>query len=285
MADKIDLEALKAPFPETDVEWRVAQAGKTKQGKVWAQVLCYIQARAIQDRLDAVVGAANWKPEYTIVYGKEGVTPGVLCKLSLKIDGEWVGKDDGAEQTDFEPFKGGISGALKRAGSAWGIGRYLYGLEAGFANIVDKGTPGAHYAQTKDKEPFYWTPPALPAWALPAIQRAEKPPVQPQTEPKPKEAPKPETKAPPVKPNDGAKPPAQTKKPGVTVKQRGMLWARLMKLEYSEDEAKEFLKAHSGKEHSADWTRADFEKVLGAIEKIEKNAPPENAGDAWEPPT
>ncbi len=42
------------------------------------------------------------------------------------VSGEWVEKQDGSGPTDMEPFKGGISGALKRAAVAWGIGRELY---------------------------------------------------------------------------------------------------------------------------------------------------------------
>lgn len=114
------------------------------------------------DRLDQVLGSENWK----VAYEFHGQT-GVICNLSLKIGGEWITKQDGAEMTDIESFKGGISSALKRAGSAWGMGRYLYSLDAGFAQIVDKGTPGCHYGKTKENDVFYWTPPSLPSWALP----------------------------------------------------------------------------------------------------------------------
>lgn len=71
----------------------------------------------------------------------------------------------------------------------------------------------------------------------------------------------------------GGPAPDQQPKAGVTTKQRGMLWARLMKLDYSDEDAKAFLQAHSGKAHSADWTRSDFDKVLGVIEHLEKNNP------------
>lgn len=176
----IDFAALALPFPEEDIEWRIAQAGKKGNGQVWATCLAYVSARAIMSRLDQVCGPSNWKASYSFIPGSQGMDPGVICQLSIRVNGEWVTKEDGAEQTDVESFKGGISSALKRAGSVWGIGRYLYGLETGFARIVDRGTKGAKYGQTKDKDPFYWVPPNLPSWALPEGARAKSNGVHPE---------------------------------------------------------------------------------------------------------
>lgn len=155
---------LAEPFPPSDVEWRLGRCGQ-KDGKIWASCLAYIDNRAIMDRLDAVVGPGNWKNEV-----KEwGIgTPGVLCGISLKIDGEWVTKWDGAEQPDTEPVKGGFSNAMKRAAVLWGIGRYLYDLDEGWATITPKGK---HYQPGKKDgsvPAFKWNPPELPAWALPS---------------------------------------------------------------------------------------------------------------------
>lgn len=159
------MQALKAPFPEKDIEWRLAQCGKSGD-KIWAQCLAYIQARAVMDRLDEVVGPERWRVNYNIL------PSGVICKLGVEFAGTWVDKEDGSDVTDIEAFKGGISSALKRAGSAWGVGRYLYDLEAGFAEIVEKKADGARYGKTKEGAVFYWHPPKLPAWALPPIQTA-----------------------------------------------------------------------------------------------------------------
>lgn len=155
-----ELKKLSEPFEESQIEWRLAQAGKNANG-FWGKCLAYIQARAVMDRFDAVCGPENWKARYEFHAG------GVLCGLSVRVNNEWVEKFDGADATDVEPFKGGISSALKRAAVLWGVGRYLYDLEEGWAVIVPHGTKGAHYGQTKDKETFYWNPPKLPAWALP----------------------------------------------------------------------------------------------------------------------
>lgn len=158
----IDLRKLHAPFPSYDVEWRIAQSGKSSDGGYWAKVLAYITNRAIMQRLDEVVGPENWKNEYKDApLGK-----GVLCGLSIRINGEWVTKWDGADPTDIEAVKGGLSDAMKRAGVQWGIGRYLYNLDEGFAVTRAKQESGFRFAKSKEGT-FYWSPPTLPSWALP----------------------------------------------------------------------------------------------------------------------
>lgn len=153
---------LKAPFPESDVQWRISRCG-VSNGKPWARVLAYIDARAIQDRLDEVFGFAGWSIEYEHTGG------GVMCGISARIyqPEPWVIKWDGADATDIEPFKGGISSAMKRAASAWGIGRYLYNLEEAFAEVSKERVDGAHYHKDGKGNEFYWKPPKLPRWALP----------------------------------------------------------------------------------------------------------------------
>lgn len=163
----LEMKRLTTPFPENEIEWRIGQCGKKGAG-VWAMCLAYVQARAIMNRLDDVVGPGGWRVSYRLITATQGVEAGVIAELGIKIGTEWVVKEDGAEQTDIESFKGGLSSALKRAGAAWGIGRYLYDLDAGFAQIVQNGTNGARYGKTKDGTEFHWLPPHLPQWALPA---------------------------------------------------------------------------------------------------------------------
>ena len=162
----MNLKDLAAPFPAMDVEWRVQSSGK-KGDRLWAKVLAYITNRAIMNRLDEVCGPGGWSNEY-----KEGPGGGVLCGITVLIPGESNGnpalleltKWDGAENTQIESVKGGLSDAMKRAAVQWGIGRYLYKLDAGWAEINDKG---AFSAKTKEGQWFKWDPPKLPEWALP----------------------------------------------------------------------------------------------------------------------
>jgi hypothetical protein len=174
----VNLEKLGEPFKPTDIEWRVQQSG-VKDNKVWATVVAYVTNRAIMERLDEVVGPGNWQNEF-----KEwGLgTPGVLCGLSVKIGDQWVTKWDGAEQPadkggQLMAVKGGFSNAMKRAAVLWGIGRYLYDLPAGFANIHDKGKhrQPETKARREGQSPtpaFKWDPPQLPKWALPEAKDA-----------------------------------------------------------------------------------------------------------------
>jgi len=158
------LNRLKEQFPASDIGWRICRSG-VKNDKVWAQLLAYVTARACQERLDEVLGVLGWQTDY------ERVGEGFLCRLKVKYEDEWITKTDGAQITDFEPYKGGISGAFKRACSAGlGIGRYLYYLTDTWANTTLDRPPrnsGWNYASLTDKTPFWWLPPELPTWALP----------------------------------------------------------------------------------------------------------------------
>lgn len=162
----IQWERLKEPFEEHEIEFRIGRSGETN-GKVWATCLAYVTARAIQERLDEVFGPGGWKNEY-----REGPAGGVLCRIWFKNDdGEWVWREDGAGDVEAsrglsasDAQKGTYSAAMKRAGSALGIGRFLYALDEGFAEISDNGN---NRAKTKEGKSFRWNPPKLPAWALP----------------------------------------------------------------------------------------------------------------------
>lgn len=123
-------EQLEKPFLDDELEFRV---GATNSDKTKGLALAYIQARAIQNRLDEVVGIENWKVSYKEING------GFIAKLELKINNEWIAKEDGANVTDYEAIKGGISSAFKRAASVWGIGRYLYEIESQWLPIEQKG--------------------------------------------------------------------------------------------------------------------------------------------------
>jgi hypothetical protein len=64
----------------------------------------------------------------------------VYLSTSLRINGEWIEKQDGAQVTDYEAVKGGISSAFKRvAASGWGIGRYLYDVRNQWFPIKQRG--------------------------------------------------------------------------------------------------------------------------------------------------
>jgi hypothetical protein len=122
------IKKLAAPFEPHKVHWRV---GSTTKDKSRGLALCYLNARDVMDRLDEAIGSENWQDAYEI-HGAR-----VICKLSLRIGGEWVAKSDGAGDTVVEAEKGSISDAFKRAAVKWGIGRYLYNVAGPWVALVD----------------------------------------------------------------------------------------------------------------------------------------------------
>jgi hypothetical protein len=154
------MESLQAPFPSSDIEWRV---GSTNKEKTQGLALAYVTNRAIQNRLDEVFGPFGWKNEF-----KEWKGQSQLCGISVKHEGEWITKWDGADNSNMEAVKGGLSDSMKRAAYQWGIGRYLYKLPATWAPLKN----GKYLAKT----------PELPEWALPnGEKKPEGEPVEPIT--------------------------------------------------------------------------------------------------------
>lgn len=121
MSTSKELEYLAADFPKEDIHWRAQTV--TKKGDK-ALALAYLDARNVMDRLDEVCGIEGWQDRYE-VHGSK-----TICYISVKIDDEWVTKADGAGDTAVEAEKGSLSDAFKRSAVKWGIGRYLYSLDA-----------------------------------------------------------------------------------------------------------------------------------------------------------
>lgn len=114
-------EKLSAEFPRDAVSWRAQSV--TKNGDK-AMALAYIDARDVMERLDEVCGPDGWQDRYEFSGAR------TICYLSIRVGNEWITKADGAGDTAVEAEKGAISDAFKRAAVKWGIGRYLYALDA-----------------------------------------------------------------------------------------------------------------------------------------------------------
>lgn len=118
------LTLLKAPFSPDSLSWRVGNKSnwdkvnkkpKNPNAPVKAQMLVYIDARDVQERLDEICGM-SWENSFQEISGRQ------VCTIT--INGK--SRSDGAGDTDFEGEKGGLSDAFKRSAVQWGIGRYLY---------------------------------------------------------------------------------------------------------------------------------------------------------------
>lgn len=164
------LEALKKPFAEKDIEWRISFADANGSGKEFASVVCYIDSRAVQNRLDDVCGIGGWWNEQPQYNGDKAVNQGITIRLP---ESGQVTKWDGADQTDIESTKGGLSNALKRAGVLFGIGRYLYKLTAVYVNLQEdkpQDMDGWERSKVKIGGKYvirYWKRPTLPSEFLP----------------------------------------------------------------------------------------------------------------------
>lgn len=147
MTENKHFKELGKPFPASDVSWKIQI---TSRDKTKAKVVPYLDARAIADRLDSVVGQYNWKDEYSLwhCYSEKANSAdksdkrinSQLCTIYIYDEErkEWIGKTDGAENTDIEPVKGGLSDSLKRCAVKWNIGRYLYSFEPVWVNLTEE---------------------------------------------------------------------------------------------------------------------------------------------------
>jgi hypothetical protein len=148
--DDIVARVLSAPFEPSEVKFKPAAVSGNR-----ALALAYVDARAIQDRLDEVCGVAGWQDSYRVLH--DGA---VVCRLRLKIGEQWVTKVDvgspSGQPDNGDRTKGAFSDALKRAAVKFGIGRYLYRL------------PRVWCDYDPAKREFLRVP-ALPRWAVPSI--------------------------------------------------------------------------------------------------------------------
>lgn len=128
--------ALARPFAPEDLEWRLQN---TNEERMSGLAVPYVTNRAIQNRLDEVMGPDSWRNEY-VPWHSTGKKESQICGISLYFEGRgWVTKWDGAENSDIEPIKGGLSDSMKRAAVHWGIGRVLYNMDSVWVDIEKRG--------------------------------------------------------------------------------------------------------------------------------------------------
>ncbi len=126
---------LAMPFAPEDLEWRLQKVIEARELGI---AVPYVTNRAIMGRLDDVVGAENWYNEFKPWHGAGG-KEAQLCGISIRYGDGFVTKWDGAENSDIEPVKGGLSDSMKRAAVQWGIGRVLYNMDVVFVEVEKRG--------------------------------------------------------------------------------------------------------------------------------------------------
>jgi hypothetical protein len=82
-----------------------------------ANMLLYIDSRAVVKLLDETVGNMNWQSEFYSVNGQ------TMCKIGIWDEDRniWIWKSDTGSESNVEAEKGLISDCYKRVLSRWGI--------------------------------------------------------------------------------------------------------------------------------------------------------------------
>lgn len=155
-------KALIEPFSYEDLEFRIQTYVEDQKT---AKILTYVDARAVQNRLDEVFGWENWFDNYTETNNSR--ENGMKCDLTVVYNDRLVKKTGFAPYTAVEPLKGGESDALKRAAVKFGIGRYLYNLTTNKVNLIQGYGKSDKTFKAKSGKWYSWKTPILPDWALP----------------------------------------------------------------------------------------------------------------------
>lgn len=162
MFDAQSFALLAEPFPPDEVEFKPQAVSKSGDR---ALAVAYVDARAVEGRLDQVLGPENWQDRYEVIWDQANKVLGVKCSLWVRdpnasTAGEkgWIVKEDVGSPSDqpdpSDRLKAAFSDALKRAAVKFGVARYLYRLEMGW------------HAFDGAKKQFVKKP-ELPAWAAP----------------------------------------------------------------------------------------------------------------------
>ena len=115
-------EMLREPFAPEELQWRIEALSQDKRR---ALVVPHIDAKALLDRLDEVVGTHGWHDSYEVLQAPLSSAAGIYavkCRLTI-MD---VCKEDVGEG---HSFKAAFSDALERAAVKFGVGRFLYPVD------------------------------------------------------------------------------------------------------------------------------------------------------------
>src|SRR5262245_19154923 len=123
---------LRRPFTPEAVRWKIQTNPKSDTGS--ALIVCYIDARAAEERLNAVC-PGSWAAEH-----RESPFPNsVICSLIVfgvvrENVGWFAGSDDGAGEL---AVKGVFSDAFKRAAVKFGVGVSLHAQSRGWVPAAE----------------------------------------------------------------------------------------------------------------------------------------------------
>ncbi len=105
-----------------EIELRVGQVSKWRNGEVGAMLLLYKDARCDMNILDETYGVLGWERNHEVKDGQ------LFCTVKVydKENNQWISKEDVGVESNTEKEKGRASDSFKRACVNLGIGRELY---------------------------------------------------------------------------------------------------------------------------------------------------------------
>ncbi len=133
---------LAAPFTIIGADGKIYPAVKWYQQTNKGICVPYIDARQVTQRLNDVLGIDGWSNTFI-----ETTSSGLICELSLIINGVQITKSNVGTKSNIAAEKGQASDALKRAAVAFGIGAYIYEMAPvqmqvnGGKLVTEKGEP------------------------------------------------------------------------------------------------------------------------------------------------
>lgn len=126
------LKELAKPFDR--IRWRPQRVVQSKKNnKWWGIMVAYINARDVIDRLNETVGA-DWNFTWQPTPANDVAKGRLEIFKSYKEDVGYPNSDK-----DTYPYKSAVSDALKRCAVQYGVGRFLYDLEAKFIEYDSYG--------------------------------------------------------------------------------------------------------------------------------------------------
>ncbi len=121
------IKRLSEPFPEPLIYWRV---GSVSRDKKRAQALPYADPRVYEDRLNGLC-PGDWSVSFR-PWGESRI----ICDLTVH---GVTRASTGEENDSFAPGMAAEAQAFKRACSKFGLGRYLYDVDAPWVAYDDDG--------------------------------------------------------------------------------------------------------------------------------------------------
>ena len=116
---------------KNDIDVRVQSTFKASNGKVYATLLLYKNARVDMRILDKVFGITGWQREHQTIDGK------LYCTVSVWDEDkqQWIRKQDVGTENMMQAEKSESSDSFKRACFNVGIGRELYTAPSIFVEL------------------------------------------------------------------------------------------------------------------------------------------------------